>query len=204
MRLTPNDILVLVVLMAEARELDNNELKGLAGFALTGADNTRLEKTNGLIETDRTHRPFSHQLTEKGWGFVRELHTNAPPAQSKSATRSLFTLMANLNRALERQHVSHGEFFKQSANSGDAQSQIHVAYQSLPKAPGGWVGLADLRDALPDLDRKIVDEALLAMVDRDGVRIIPAANTKALKPRDRAAALRIGNEDSHAIAIGPA
>jgi hypothetical protein len=204
MRLTPNDILVLVVLMAEARELDNNELKELAGFALTGEDNTRLEKRYNLVETDRTHRPFSHQLTDKGWAFVRELHTNAPPSQGKSATRSLFTLMANLNRALERQHVSHGEFFKQSADGGDTESRIRAAYRSLPKAPGGWVGLADLRDALPDLDRKIVDEALLGMVDRDGVRIIPAANTKALKPRDRAAALRIGNEDSHAISMSPA
>jgi hypothetical protein len=30
------------------------------------------------------------------------------------------------------------------------------------------------------------------------------ANTKSLTPRDRAAAVRIGNEDNHALAIGPA
>jgi hypothetical protein len=42
------------------------------------------------------------------------------------------------------------------------------------------------------------------MVHKDGVRIIPVANSKALQPRDRAAALRIGEEDNHALWIGPA
>ncbi|MFC7482691.1 hypothetical protein ACFQX7_25505 [Luedemannella flava] len=90
--LTPNEILALVVLMVEARELTNNELKALAGFALTGAQNTKLVKA-GLVETNRSHRPFSHQLTEKGWRVVRELHTVAPPKAGGSAIRSLFTVL---------------------------------------------------------------------------------------------------------------
>jgi len=64
--------------------------------------------------------------------------------------------------------------------------------------------LADLRERLGGLDRATVDDALRAMVHRDGVRIIPVANSKALQPRDRAAALRIGEEDNHALWIGPA
>ena len=42
------------------------------------------------------------------------------------------------------------------------------------------------------------------MVQRDGVRIIPVANTKSLTARDRAAAVRIGDEENHALAIGSA
>ncbi|MEK8106042.1 hypothetical protein NKG94_14370 [Micromonospora sp. M12] len=42
------------------------------------------------------------------------------------------------------------------------------------------------------------------MIGREDVRIIPVANTKSLTARDRAAAVRIGNEDNHALAIGPA
>ncbi len=40
--LNPNQILALVVLMAAAREVNNNELKELAGFSLTGDDNKNL------------------------------------------------------------------------------------------------------------------------------------------------------------------
>jgi hypothetical protein len=211
LRLTPNQILVLVVLMVEARVLDNNELKALAGFSLTGTDNAKLEKLE-LVETDRSHRPFSHQLTEKGWRVVRELPSAEPPKEGKSASRTLFTVLANLNRSLDRLHVSHGEFFKQTAGTpvppvdkptiAEVEELIRAAYGELARATGNWVGLADLRGRLGNLDRASVDEALRAMVHRDDVRIIPVANSKALKPRDRAAAVRIGDEDNHMMAIG--
>jgi DNA-binding MarR family transcriptional regulator len=212
-RLTPTQILALVVLMAEARELTNNELKELAGFSLTGTDNKKLEK-EGLVETDRSHRPYSHQLTEKGWRFVRELPATTPPRAGGSAIRSLYTLLANIQRSLERLQISPGEFFKQappatapaqrSAASADPEAAVRAAYADLAKAPGDWVGLADLRDRLGDIDRGALDETLRRMVREVGVRIIPLANTKALLPRDREAALRIGGEDNHTIAIGTA
>lgn len=223
--LTPNQILALVVLMTEARELTNNELKELAGFSLTGADNTKLEKL-GLVKTDRSHRPYSHQLEDKGWHLVRELHTNPPPKAGGSAVRSLFTVLANVHRALDRLRISHAEFFKQSAqvtpvedvvepattgnvevgnvDVGDAEAGIRRAYRDLVRHPGQWVGLADLRDRLPKVDRSEVDEALRAMAQMEGVRIIPVANSKALDSRDRDAALRMGGEDHHALSIGPA
>jgi hypothetical protein len=204
--LTPNRILALVVLMAEARELDNNELKELAGFSLTGEDNKKLEGL-GLVETDRTHRPFSHQLTDEGWRLVRDLPGTVPPRQGGSAIRSLFTLLANVQRSLNRLQVSPPEFFKRTGEAvaptvDDVEARIRGAYQDVAKVPGGWVGLADLRERLGHLDREVVDQTLRAMVRRDDVRIIPAANVKALEERDRAAAVRIGDEDSHAIAIG--
>ena len=209
--LTPNQILVLVVLMAEARILTNTELKDLAGFTLTGSDNAKLVKL-GLVETDRSHRPFSHLLTEKGWRLVRELHTTQPPKQGGSASRSLFTLLANLHRSLERMQISHGDFFKQTGDKGprrarrltpaETEALIRAAYRDLAREPGNWVGLADLREKMGNLDKTSVDETLRAMVHEDDVRIIPVSNTKALKPRDRAAAVRIGDEDNHTIAIG--
>lgn len=244
--LTPNQINALVVLMVEARELTNSELKELAGFALTGADNTKLVKA-GLVQTDRSHRPFSHQLTDKGWHVVRELHTRTPPKQGGSASRSMFTVLTNLHRSLDRLRVSHGDFFKQTgepaptqrtapetqpapdrptatatqqpavqparpASGGAAdpadvagmEGLIRVAYRELAGKPGDWVSLADLRDQLGMQDRATVDDALRALVRQDGVRIIPVANTKSLTARDRAAAVRIGDEDNHGLSIGPA
>lgn len=200
-KLSPNQINVLVVLMAEAREMNNKDLKELAGFALTGADNKKLVDL-GLVETDKSHRPFSHTLTDKGWALVRDLHNAEPPKQGGSATRSLLTLLGNLHRSLDRLQMSEGEFFKQGQEMVDIEPDIRAAYSELAEAPGEWVGLADLRERLTDIDRRTVDKTLRAMVGRNGVRIIPVANTKSLKPRDREAALKIGDEDNHALSIG--
>ncbi|BCL18083.1 hypothetical protein [Micromonospora sagamiensis] len=246
-QLTPNQINALVVLMAEARELTNTELRDLAGFALTGADNAKLVKL-GLVSTDRTQRPFSHELTEHGWHVARRLHTARPPRQSGSATRSLLTVLTNLDRGLERLRVSQADFFRQDASgadadsptgdddttavpatsgtttpngtaaptaaadepttvesaTGDAQALVRTAYRELAVTPGAWVGLADLRELLDEYDREVVDAALRALVRHDDVRIIPLANSKSLTPRDRAAAVLIGDEENHALSIGPA
>ncbi|MEU1251205.1 hypothetical protein [Micromonospora arida] len=237
--LTPNQINALVVLMVEARRLTNVELKELAGFTLTGKDNTKLVDL-GLVDTDRTHRPFAHELTEQGWRVARQLHTAAPPKQGGSTTRSLFVVLSNLHRSLDRLRVSHGDFFKQTeataapatseqrqeapaptvtattttaaaaaaaaapVSAAEVEALVRSAYRDLATAPGAWVGLADVRDRLTDTDRAALDAALRTMVGREDVRIIPVANTKSLTARDRAAAVRIGNEDNHALAIGPA
>ncbi|MCX4470727.1 hypothetical protein OOK41_10485 [Micromonospora sp. NBC_01655] len=224
--LTPNQINALVVLMVEARKLTNAELQELAGFTLTGKDNKKLVEL-GLVETDRNHRPFSHDLTEEGWRVMRELHTAAPPKAGRSASRSLFTLLTNLHRGLDRLRISHGDFFKQtgaepatevaptsptevaptparSSVGGDTEALVRAAYRELAARPGAWVGLADLRDHLGGADRAAVDTALRALVRQDGVRIIPVANSKSLTVRDRAAAVRIGDEDNHMLAIGAA
>ncbi|MET8091576.1 hypothetical protein [Micromonospora sp. NPDC005220] len=236
--LTPNQINALVVLMVEARRLTNVELRELAGFTLTGKDNRKLVDL-GLVDTDKSRRTFAHELTDEGWQVARQLHTSEPPKQGGSTTRSLFVVLSNLHRSLDRLRVSHGDFFKQTEETAPAVSEpshqapaptaatpataaptatpatapasaaavealVRSAYRDLATAPGAWVGLADVRDRLADTDRASLDAALRAMVGREDVRIIPVANTKSLTARDRAAAVRIGNEDNHALAIGPA
>ncbi|MEU7585581.1 hypothetical protein AB0A95_04690 [Micromonospora sp. NPDC049230] len=227
--LTPNQINALVVLMVEARRLTNTELNELAGFTLTGKDNKKLVDL-GLVETDRKTRPFAHELTDEGWRVVRHLHLGTPPKQGGSTTRSLFVVLSNLHRSLDRLRVSHGDFFKQTdatapaaggprpeapatataavtatdRTATDVEALVRTAYRELATAPGAWVGLADVRDRLADTDRASLDAVLRTMVGREDVRIIPVANTKSLTARDRAAAVRIGNEDNHALAIGPA
>jgi hypothetical protein len=199
-KLKANQVQALVVLMVEARALTNAELKELAGITLTGAPNKQLESL-GWVETDRSKKPFAHTLTDKGWHAMREIHLTPPPAGA--AGRSLFTVLANLHRSLDRLGVSHAEFFKQTVTTApDPESAIRSAYAKLAKKTGDWIGLADLRDKLADLPRDTVDKTLRAMARMDGVRIIPVADTKNLRKRDRDAALQIGVEDNHVIAIG--
>ena len=76
-----------------------------------------------------------------------------------------------------------------------------MAYQKLATEPAGWVSLADLRELLDDIPRPDQDAALKRVAVQAGVRLIPVANLKSLTSRDRAAAVRFGGEDNHALAI---
>lgn len=82
-----------------------------------------------------------------------------------------------------------------------AEAQIRQAHSRLEERPGAWVPLADLRMELSGLTREQQDTALKEIALKPGVQIIPWDNKNALGPRDRAAALRFGGEDNHAIRI---
>ncbi|MET7423475.1 hypothetical protein [Dactylosporangium sp. NPDC005555] len=199
--LTGTQILALVVLMAEARPVTNKELKELAGFALNGESHRKLVSL-GLVESHKIGQMLCHELTDKGWAVIKKVRT--PAGNRVSAVQTLVTLLTNLDRALAGRY-SHAMFFSRTPESTvDVQEQVRVAYDKLAAAPGEWVGLADLRDNLAGVPRADLDAALRFMARLDDVRIIPVANSKALKPRDRAASLRIGVEENHSLSIGAA
>jgi len=86
---------------------------------------------------------------------------------------------------------------------GGAEGKVRAAYDVLATRPGAWVSLADLRDLLSQkgLSRAEQDRILTSLAVKPGVHVIPWDNFKALTARDRAAALHIGGNDSHAIRI---
>ena len=82
------------------------------------------------------------------------------------------------------------------------ENRIREAYQErLADGPGGWVPLASIREALPDIDRDELDAALTRTAIQPGAHVIPWDNIKALTKRDHDAALRIGGNDSHVIRL---
>lgn len=86
---------------------------------------------------------------------------------------------------------------------GDVKSSIEDAYNRLPKGAAGYVGLADLRDQLSGIPREDVDNALREMSRErpPRVHVTPVANRKSLTQRDRDAALLIGEDLNHMVAI---
>lgn len=84
----------------------------------------------------------------------------------------------------------------------DIEGRVNDAYIALVSEVGEWVGLRLIRLALWDIDRADLDATLLDMVLRPGVMIDPEFNQKTLTPADRAAALHMGGEDCHLLAIG--
>jgi hypothetical protein len=71
----------------------------------------------------------------------------------------------------------------------------------LAKEPRDWVRLADLRPLLNGAGQTDVDGVLKSMSRAREAQLAPDPDRKSLTAADRAAAVRIGGEDNHLIAI---
>lgn len=80
----------------------------------------------------------------------------------------------------------------------DAYSRINVRHGG---RDGGYVVLSDLRGELGDIPREDVDHVLTLMSRQQGVHLQGENNQKALEPRHRAGAVRIGNRMKHHLSI---
>ena len=223
-KMSQRAIASLIVLMATARELPNPELSELSGFVLDGNDRRQLNEL-GLVTSRRVGRAYAHELTEEGWRAARGLLGAERPAKAGSFGGALYALLAGVGAALDRAGLTPLGFFgaspdgdsEQGGEAVDAEpsapseavegspraveAAIRSVYADLADQDGGWVGLAPLRARLGAYSRADVDRALRGLVVQPGVHIVPVANLKSLTSADREAALRLGGEDNHAIAI---
>jgi hypothetical protein len=88
--------------------------------------------------------------------------------------------------------------------TGAVETDIRAAVQRLERKPGAWVNLARLRDDLGERYSKAEVDAALTQLNRDpDVHITPESNQKALTQEQIDAAIVIGNQRKHHIAITP-
>ncbi len=203
--LTGTEQAVLLVLMAESRPVANPELERL-GPKLDKPARDRLNRL-GLIETT-PGRPLVHELTDAGWALCREVIGADVPARASGQGKALYTLLKALGRYFGRADLSPSDVFLPAGDlppSGgpDMQVRIRRAYADLTPKPGGWVGLLGLRGALSDVARGDLDAALVTLHRAADVSLIPEENQKTLTDAEHAAAVRVGNQDRHLIAIQP-
>jgi hypothetical protein len=202
--LTGTEQAVLLVLMAESRPVSNPELERL-GPKLDKTGRTKLNRL-GLIETT-PGRPLMHELTDAGWALCRQLFGAATPPHSTAQGRTLYTLLRALRDHFDRADLVPADVFLPAAAPAAAppratvEDQLRAAYHQLKTKPGGWVGLARLRGQVAGLSREAVDAALVALYREPGVSLIPEENQKVLTDADRAAAVQIGDQHKHLIAI---
>lgn len=218
--LTGAEQAVLLVLMAEVRPVPNPELAQL-GPELTKPSREKLNRL-GLIESTQEGRRFVHELTDRGWATCRSLLGAAVPPGAKGQAKAFYTVLRGLGTYLEREDVPLAEVFRAARpaprsgvtvatgeagaagaapTGGSAETLIRSAYSRLAGAPGGWVGLARLRAAVGGVTRTDLDAELRRMYRIPGVHLIPEENQKVLTAEDRAAAVEIGGQAKHVIAI---
>jgi hypothetical protein len=200
--LTGTEQAVLLVLMAEARPVRNPDLARL-GPELKKTDRDRLV-SRGLVDVTTAGRVMELELTDRGWATCAKLFGADTPAQSKGQGKALYTVLRALRRYLDRADLAPSDVFvtlEDVAEDNDLETQVRDAYVRLAAHAGGWVDLVRLRAALPDVPRADLDAALTSMYRLPGISLIPEENQKTLTDQDRAAAVAIGDQDKHLIAI---
>lgn len=206
--LTGNEQAVLLVLMAECRPVPNPELKDL-GPELTKDQRDKLLRKD-LIEV-RPGRPMVIELADKGWRMCRAIIGTDAPAGVTGQKRALYTVLKALDRHLADDDLALADVIRPAGSPQAPAStppvaehtggRVRDAYSRLATRPGGWVRLADLRNALADVARTDVDAALRDLLRAREASLIPEENQKAITGADDAAAILIGGEKNHLMAI---
>jgi hypothetical protein len=209
--LTPSENAILIVLMAEAREILNSELKALYGLDVRKSSRDKFASKR-YVASRKSGRTYALALDDEGWVRAQgelAFRSNGATAHAAALTALLTSLR---DRVLERSGCkSYAELFALSdvrgPVSGPDQEQLLRtrlvnAYAALAAEPGGWVRLTRLRPFFGDVPAAAVDEALRRLSREPGVNIVPESNQKMLTDADVAAALHLGGQDKHLLAIG--
>jgi hypothetical protein len=192
----PSARAALMVLMLENREVPNTELVNQHKIKLSPADRDTLND-DGLLKTSTKTRPYLHQITDEGINWcMRDLVDGEPPSRSGPLAR----VHSELLRRFVRYHQERGTL-AEAIRSGGLESLIRAVYLDLSVKPQDWIRLARIRPKLNGADKSEVDDVLLKMMKTGTVHLAPDSNRKVLTDADHAAAVRIGGEDLHLMAI---
>ena len=209
--LTGSESAILLVLMAEAREVLNTELKERYGLDVRKQTRDKLARLR-YIAVRKSGQTNALELDDQGWVRVqKDLNFGVRGAAALGAALSALQT-ALLDRIMARSGcASLAELFAltdmrattTTPEQPDAlRSRIVSAYDALAEEPGAWVSLTRLRPFLADLPVEVVDDALRRLGRDPGVNIVPESNQKMLTDADRRAALHLGGQDTHLLAIG--
>ncbi|MDX3663640.1 hypothetical protein PV646_40670 [Streptomyces sp. ID05-26A] len=161
-----------------------------------GRDDREALNDDGLIETSKEGRRLVHRITDKGVAWCRnDLSEGEAPSRMGPLARVHTAVLRRVMRFL----VERG-LFAEAVRTGTLEELIRQVYLELGDGYQDWVRLAKIRPRL-GAERDDVDETLLQMVKAGDTHLVPSSNRKALTDEDHAAAIRIGGEDKHLMAI---
>lgn len=210
---------LLLILMSENVELSNKQIeeKYAGGLKLTGKPRLKLIDAK-LIECRKEGNSFFFSLADGGWRWGREELTRDVPQGSGSAGQALYAVLRRLHHYLDETGRSLAQVFGAQPETDEPmavaphptgarpaadeiEKRVRRAYGELADPVGSWVGMADLRERLGDIDKADLDPVLRLMARMPGVLIEEETNQKVLTPKDRAAEVVIGNRGQHVLAI---
>jgi hypothetical protein len=184
---------VLIALLLTDGEITTPDLKRRHGVDLPKKTREKLDAA-GLIESHTEKPPYRYRITQRGREKCETLFASGEwPTRPTALLAVVWELFGSVIAYLRWHDARLVDVVLESA--------IRSTYQELSKKPQDWVRLAKLRPALDGASRDDVDRVLLAMSRTGLVHLSPDSNRKALTEADRAAAIRIGSEPKHLVAI---
>jgi hypothetical protein len=196
------DYAFLTILKAEGREISNTEMDASYRVRLVSRPFERLAAA-GYISSDTTHRPYRHVITARGLKALAvelEIDEDRVEAGEKRSLRER-QLWAGLVAQQKLLTSANGTATVVVGKSAALDGRIRAAYTELA-APGEWVDLTALRPLLADVSRAELDRALVRMLDEPDVRLEPEPFGHRVGPEEEHAAVHVGGEDRHKLAIG--
>ena len=158
--------------------------------AVTKPDRDALTKA-GLVAAEKRGRGLWLEATEKGWGWAGENLDAALPERTTAGAIVLQAWLTRLKAYLAAENISLAEVLAPRATTLD----LRAAYLRVTDGRFNQrVRLADLRAALPGVDRATLDAVLTAAHGRDGLQLSASDNPPELNPADREAALDFKGE----------
>jgi hypothetical protein len=209
----------LVALMTHVSEASNPELYEQFRMRIEKNVRQELEDAGFIVWRKGMRGTIIHELTEKGWERARREIGSAAPDRVSSAWLLHYGTLGHLNRLLTAHNLQLADLYtgpsdtdvnrqpaamEESRAGGEPdgiEDRVREAYLRLAETPGGLVSLARLRRGLEDLARDDLDRVLRTMDRRREIQLEPDPNRKALTQAVRDAAVVIGGEDKHLIAI---
>jgi hypothetical protein len=191
------DYAFLAILKAEDREISNSEMDQIYGFRLVGRPLQRL-LADDYIVTNKEHAPYRHVIAQAGLDVLAEPWSVGDDHVEKGERRT--TRERQLWAALVAfQRLQAGPAKRKPA---DLDGRIRMAYEKLAAGPGEWVSLAALRPLLADVPKAKLDAALNQMLRDEDVWLEPDQLEGRLSVEERKAAVDVGGESRHKLAIG--
>jgi hypothetical protein len=189
--------------MLHVTEASNPDLQRLYHVTIKPAARDQLTGEKLITWRKGLRGAIFHELTDDGWARARDELTLPPIAGTGPAPHLLYGAFRHLNRMMIKSGYQLSDVFdEKDPGPLTVEARIRQAYDDLAGEPGDLVSLARLRDALPGIPRKSLDESLLDLDRQQAIQLEPDPNRMALTDRAKAAAIPLGGEDMHLITIG--
>lgn len=187
----------LFALMLARTEVGNPDLKKDYGIELRADSRAKLNK-DGLIRSWQVKRRYVHQITDDGIAWCAgELGNVEAPARSGPLARLVFEVVHRIPQYLRWRDIDLVDVISR----GSLEELIRDLYGELSVKSQDWIRLARIRPQTDGIDREAVDAVLMKMIKTGRVHLAPDSNRKVLTDEDHRAAVRIGGEENHLLAI---
>ncbi|MGQ0686007.1 hypothetical protein [Bradyrhizobium sp.] len=175
---------------------------------INGPERAMLEREK-LVQVSKVNRAYWFVVTEEGWDWA-EQHLADPLPDNAGVLQDW---LCRLKGFLSARDVRLYELFLNSPTGQsptetpvqddleDVRNRIRTAYLSLAGGINRRVLLRNLRPALADIDRGLVDTALMQMVRNEEASLMQLDYRPDVTDEDRDAALQVGKEPRHVIWI---